>query len=74
LGRFERARPYILIDRLRLAEGETYFGEATDENAWAVGLRYDVTKRWMLKGEVRSQRGLDGEREKVLGLQIGLAF
>jgi hypothetical protein len=73
-GRFERARPYILIDRLRLAEGETYFGEATDENAWAAGLRYDVTKRWTVKGEVRSQRGLHDDREKVLGLQIGLAF
>jgi len=73
-GRLERARPYLLVDRLRLAEGEAFFAEATDENAWAVGMRYDVTKRLTVKGEARSQRGGAGDREKVLGLQIGLAF
>jgi len=73
-GSLERARPYLLVDRLRMPHGETYLGEAEGENAWAAGLRYDLSKRWTVKGEVRSQRARDGDREKLLGMQVGLAF
>lgn len=74
LGRAERIRPYLLIDRLNLAEDEAYLAETSPEKAWAVGVRYDLTRRWSVKGEYRSQRAEDGGRERLLGLQIGLAF
>ncbi|HVT02557.1 MAG TPA: hypothetical protein VHL58_04175, partial [Thermoanaerobaculia bacterium] len=56
-GRLARLRPYVLIDRLSLAPGEAYLRDARDENAWAGGLRYDLTGHFTLKTEFRSQRG-----------------
>ncbi|HEX9161967.1 MAG TPA: hypothetical protein VF980_09710 [Thermoanaerobaculia bacterium] len=73
-GRAEHARPYVLLDRLRVARGESYLGEAADENAWAAGLRYDVTQRFNVKTELRSQRSVAGHRESVLGLELGTSF
>jgi hypothetical protein len=73
-GAMERARPYLLFDRLRLAPGEPYLLTATDENAWAAGVRYDVTHRFSVKGEYRSQRAPTGDRESLLGLQLGFSF
>lgn len=73
-GRGERARPYFLIDRLRVPGDETYLAEVSEENAWAGGVRYDISNRFSIKGEYRSQRAPNGEREALLGLQIGLSF
>lgn len=73
-GRAERFRPYLLIDRLTIAPGETYLADATDENAWATGIRCDVTQRFSVKGEFRSQRTISGDRETVFGVQLGLSF
>ncbi len=73
-GRFQRVRPYVLVDHLDLAPGEVYLQKVTPENAWATGARYDVSRRFSLKGEFRSQRAPGGEREQLLGLQIGLSF
>jgi hypothetical protein len=71
----QRARPYLLFDRLRLATGEPYLATATDENAWAAGVRYDVTGHFTVKGEYRSQRApTGGDREALFGLQLGLSF
>jgi hypothetical protein len=73
-GAAQRARPYLLFDRLRLAPGDPYVLTATDENAWAAGVRYDLTRRFSVKGEYRSQRAPNGDREGLLGLQLGLSF
>ncbi|MGZ4809241.1 MAG: hypothetical protein ACXVH7_02850 [Thermoanaerobaculia bacterium] len=73
-GRFQRARPYLLLDHLDLPAAEVYLQNVTPENAWATGVRYDVTQHFSLKGEFRSQRAPGGERELLLGLQIGLSF
>ncbi len=73
-GAAERARPYIMLDHLTVAPGEQYLQEATNESAWAAGVRYDVTRRFSVKGEYRSQRAPDGDREMLLGVQFGLSF
>ena len=73
-GPAERFRPYVLLDRLTVARGEAYLTDATDENAWAAGVRYDVTQRFSVKGEYRSQRAINGDRENVVGVQLGLSF
>lgn len=73
-GSAERVRPYLLFDRLKVARGEQYLAEATDENAWATGVRYDVNRHVSVKGEYRSQRALNGDRESVVGLQLGVSF
>ena len=76
LGRFQRVRPYFLLDHLNVAEGEHYLEQVKPENAWAAGVRYDVSRHFSLKGEYRSQRAFapDHGREELLGLQIGLSF
>jgi hypothetical protein len=73
-GRASRLRPYLLVDHLNLAPGEELLRDSTNENAWATGLRWDVTSRFTVKGELRSQRGPSGEREGVAGLQLGFSF
>jgi hypothetical protein len=72
-GRAQRVRPYLMLDRLSVDPRELYLKDARDENAWAAGARYDVTRRFSIKGEYRSQRGPDG-REELLGIQFGFAF
>jgi len=73
-GRAERARPYVLLDRLQLASGEIALQGIPSENAWATGVRYDFTHHLSVKGEYRSQRATDGDRETLIGLQVGLSF
>ena len=73
-GRAARARPYVLLDRMQIAPGEIALQQVPPENAWATGIRYDVSHHLSLKGEYRSQRAPDGDREGLLGLQVGLSF
>jgi hypothetical protein len=73
-GRAERARPYILVDRLQLAPGEIALENVPSESAWATGVRYDFTRHLSVKGEYRSQRAPHGDRENLLGMQVGLSF
>ncbi len=73
-GRAERARPYLMIDRLNPAEDEQYLHETASEHANAIGVRYDISRHLTVKGEYRSQRAGDGGQEKLFGLQIGFAF
>jgi hypothetical protein len=73
-GRAAQVRPYVMLDRLDVARGEAYLHEATNENAWATGVRYDLTRHFSLKGEYRSQRALSGARENVFGFQFGVSF
>jgi len=73
-GQLERFRPYLILDRVTIDGRETYLSEARDENAWAAGVRFDVTHRFTIKGEYRSQRSITGDHEDVLGVQLGLSF
>jgi len=69
-----RARPYVLIDHLDLDPADPYLQEATNEKAWAGGVRYDFTDWFSAKGEVRSERALDGSRRGIVALQVGVSF
>ena len=73
-GRAEYLRPYLLLDRLNVDPREAYLRDVTPENAWAGGLRYDLSGRFSVKMEYRSQRAPDAQREAILGLQIGISF
>jgi hypothetical protein len=73
-GRASRWRPYLLVDHLNIAPGEELLRDSTNENAWSTGLRWDVTSRFTVKGELRSQRGPSGDREGIAGLQLGFSF
>lgn len=73
-GVAERIRPYLMFDRATIAKGEAYLADATDENAWSAGVRYDVTPHFTIKGEYRSDRAVTGDRENVIGIQFGLSF
>jgi hypothetical protein len=73
-GSADHARPYLLLDHLNIEAADPYLKDATDENAWAVGVRYDFTQWFSGKGEYRSQRALDGSRRSILGVQIGVSF
>jgi hypothetical protein len=73
-GRAARARPYFLLDRLQIAQGEVLLQKVQPESAWATGIRYDLSPHLSIKGEYRSQRAPDGGRENLLGLQVGLSF
>jgi hypothetical protein len=73
-GRAERARPYLLLDRLQIAPLEIVLQSIRPEKAWATGIRYDLSRHLSVKGEYRSQRAADGDREDLLGLQVGLSF
>ncbi len=73
-GSAEHARPYLLLDHLNLDAADPYLRDATNENAWAVGVRYDFRQWFTGKGEYRSQRALDGSRRSIFGLQVGVSF
>lgn len=73
-GLADHARPYFLLDRLNIDAADPYLQEATSENAWAGGVRYDFTDRFSAKGEFRSQQALDGSRRAIFGLQLGVSF
>jgi hypothetical protein len=73
-GRWEMLRPYVLLDRLSVARGEEYLADVSDENAWAAGMRWDVLRRLVVKGDLRSQLTRQGNREKAVRLQVAVSF
>jgi hypothetical protein len=73
-GRLSPLRPYVLIDRLDVAKGEAYLRDTPGENAFAAGVRWDLTHRFSVKGEYRRQRSPVVDREQIYGLQLGVAF
>jgi hypothetical protein len=73
-GRWQSLRPYVLLDHLDVAAGEAYLSDVHDQDAWALGIRWDATKRLALKGELRSRLKADGARDHVARVQVAFSF
>src|SRR5690606_23409084 len=73
-GRLESVRPYLMLDRLEVADGLSYFGSAQDQSSFTAGARWDVDPAVALKADVRSQRIGVREREVIARLQIAFAL
>jgi hypothetical protein len=73
-GRWESVRPYVLLDYLDVAAGESYLADVHDQDAWALGVRWDVAKNLALKGEVRSRLTAAGPRDRGARAQIAFSF
>jgi hypothetical protein len=73
-GSAEHARPYLLLDHLNMDAADPYLTTSVSENAWAAGVRYDITQRFTVKGEYRSQRARNGSRQSIFGFQLGVSF
>lgn len=73
-GRWRATRPYLLIDRLNLDQREEYLGGAANEQAVAIGLRWDPLRWFTWKTDFRSQNSQDGGREHLVRMQLAFSF
>ena len=67
--RWRTIRPYILRDRLTVAEGEEYLADVRDQDSWALGIRWDAARRLAFKADVRSN-----ENHRAGRFQITFSF
>lgn len=73
-GELQTLRPYVLVDRLVVAEGEPYLAGVPTQRAWAIGTRWDAAKNLSFKLDYRSQRRAAQDRRRELRLQVGISF
>ena len=73
-GRLEKVRPYLLFDHLRVAPGEAFLADITDEESWTAGARFDPIGGAALKLEYRSQKNGATDRASVIQVQAAFAF
>lgn len=73
-GAFQKLRPYALVDRLDVAGDEPYLAGVRDQRAWALGTRWDAASWLALKLDFRSQRARSPARERLLRLELDVAF
>lgn len=73
-GAFRKFRPYALLDHLDVAGDEPYLAGVRSQRAWAVGTRWDATPALALKLDFRSQRARSPERERLVRLELAVAF
>lgn len=73
-GSFRKFRPYVLLDHLDVASDESYLAGVRNQHAWALGTRWDPTSKVALKLDFRSQRARSPERERLLRLELAVAF
>lgn len=69
-----RLRPYVLVDRLDVAQNEPYLADVLDQRAWAAGLRWDAARRVALKVDFQSQRARTREAERRIRAELAVAF
>lgn len=67
-------RPYILHERLDVAEDDPYFAGAEDVEAISVGLRWDARPGVAVKAELRSEEVGAADRDENVRLQIAVGF
>ena len=67
-------KPYLLIEQLNVAGDEAFFEGVQDEEAWALGLRWDANRWVALKGDYRSRRLEGGDREGAIRFQLAVNF
>lgn len=73
-GKWKPFRPYILFDRLNVADGEPYLSEVHDQKAWAAGVRWDARNWLAVKSDFRSQLSPNGQHEHLVRLQFAVSF
>ena len=73
-GRWQVIRPYLLIDHLDVAPGEAYLSEVRDQDSYAAGIRWDVTRRLAIKGELISHLKGDSARDHGVRAQVAFSF
>jgi hypothetical protein len=73
-GRWKPFRPYLLLDRLDVADGESYLSEVHDQKAWAAGIRWDATRWLAVKSDYRAQLSPNGTHEHLVRLQFAVSF
>jgi len=78
LGAFQIPRtafkPYVLVDRMEVPEGDPFLAGIPGRNAYVGGVRFDPDPRAALKGEVLSERVGDGSRQTTVRAQLAVAF
>jgi hypothetical protein len=67
-------KPYVMVEGLEAAHGESYLGNPEDERAVSGGVRWDVTRFIALKGEVHSSRIGSAARENAVRGQLAVNF
>ena len=67
-------KPCLLIESLNVADDEAFLEGAQDEEAWALGLRWDANRWVALKGDYRSRRLEGGDREGAIRFQLAVNF
>ncbi len=72
-GRWKPLRPYVLLDHLHVPAGEKYLADVQNQNAWAAGVRWDVSPRLAIKSDVRRQL-LSANRASTFRLELALSF
>jgi hypothetical protein len=73
-GRWKSVRPYVLLDHLDATAQEAYLSDVHDQDAGALGVRWDATKRLAVKGELRSRLKADGSRDRGARVQVAFSF
>lgn len=72
--RFGRIKPYLLVEQLNADEREVFLEGAPDEDAWALGLRWDANRWVALKGDYRSRALAGADRDGVVRAQLAVSF
>jgi len=73
-ARLQALRPYVLLDNLDVAAGETYLADVRDQHAWAAGVRWDVRPWLAVKGDFRAQHAAAQQRERLIRIQLSTSF
>lgn len=73
-GRWKPLRPYVLLDHLTVARGEQYLIDVRDQNAWSAGVRWDVSSKFALKSEYRSQAVPAPRLRHAIRMELSFAF
>jgi phosphate-selective porin len=73
-GALQSLRPYLLLDRLDVANEEPYLSDVPDQRAWSAGVRWDAAAHVVLKFDYQSQRARQPEEERRARVQLAVAF
>jgi hypothetical protein len=67
-------KPFVMVEKLEAAHGESYLGNPQDEKAWAAGLRWDVTRYVAIKGQLRQSTLGTAAMENAVRMQLAVNF
>ena len=73
-GSFEKLRPYVLLDRLKVAKDEPYLASVRDQHTLAVGARWDAARHLALKVDYRFEHGSGRPSHDSVRLQAAISF